>query len=257
MGYVTLSIEGLSASFYNQKNDVWNVIFPCDSKDHTVDFYFWKNGSLKTSERVPLNSKNIYITTENAIPPRVHSEPSFEMVIDLTSNELHKEGLKFATNLPAGREKSIMTVADACFSAAETKRRRNYIFDPNGTIKPIGSDYASIVGASIQLKENGKVIMKVEGLDQPPFEFGDGDKLYFDNDCSKCTLLSHINDFQYYQDIFENARFKDLEFVMLSFPLSTKEIEEADLERFRKLIPFGPAPLFCDGMRISKSDDLQ
>ena len=248
MGYVTLNIEGLSASYY--KNDIWNVIFPCDKKYHTVKFFYLKDSVI--SSPISLNSSTIRITTEGAVPPKYPYNPSYEMLMDLTSNDLHKEGIKFVSDIQEGKDKSIMIVANAHFFAAETKKRRNYITDRNGdSVKTICSEYASIVGAEIELEEDGKVIMEVEGPNPSRIDFEGGEELYFDNDCHNCLAVSTVNDFEYYQDIFENSDHPGLKFKVWSFSLSPRVIKDPN---FKDL--FAPAPLFCDGMRISKTDDL-
>lgn len=245
MGYVTLIIEGLSASYY--KNGKWNVVFPCDSEHHLVKFYTSTRGKV-TGDPISLRKKNITITTEGGKTPESPYGRSFHKVIDLTSDNLHKEGVTFK-ELSGNTKKSMMTVENAVFYAAELKSRFNYIFD---TRKILCEEYGSIVGGEIQLEKDGKVILKFSDIEKPSdtektLEFEDGYFLHFDNVCSDCTPQQHSSDFELYEDIFENVENASASFKLMSYPLPLREIVEIDDAPI-----IGQPPAFCDGLRISK-----
>lgn len=247
MGNVTLHIKGLSTSYY--KNDVWNVVFPCDGVHHRVIFRYEKSDGSSGSP-VSLENKNIRISTESdGIPPASPQDASFAQVLDLTSSNFHKEGLKYVANPPIS--KSFMTVKNALFSASEPRSRINFVLERRNpsSLRLLADKFASKITGKIELQTGGKVTMEVVGIPDFPKEFGAGDVLYFDNYCSDSSLM---NDFQLYQDIFENSRDRYLKFDMLSFEFPPRLVGKPTV---KKLLG-GPPPAFCDGSRISETDDL-
>ncbi|MGI9054206.1 MAG: hypothetical protein ACR2F2_00240 [Pyrinomonadaceae bacterium] len=235
MGFVTITIEGLSTSYF--KNGIWNVIFPCDG-NHRVLFDYHKSNDLTIKPSIPLEFKKIKITAEKFVEPASHQDAGFDKVLDLTSNDLHKEGLKFAEKSTVG--KTFLTVEHALFYTGETRGRSNSVRkkgDPD--FKPISGNLASQIGIRIELENTGQVKMAIEG--EQEFTFEDGDTIHINNYCFDCE-----NDFDLYQDIFENVSDKSIKFEMKSDSL------------FSGSTAFfgGPPPAFCDGTQIGKPDGL-
>lgn len=249
MANVHLFIDGVSASYY--KNGVWNVIFPCDNEgNHKVLFEYQKKDGTKPKAPFSLADKTIRIVTDKAIPPGQPKGDNFDLILDLTSNDFHKEGVKFVAQ--PSIKKSVMTVENALFYSAETKNRMNYVENlTTGDVPtPIANETASLIGVKIELETGGSVKVEVDGAAGFPMIFEDGDLLYIDNDCAGCTPFD--SDFSLFQEVFENSFDKNIKFQLLSFALPPFPLGTSPL----KTLILGPPPAFCDGFRISKTDDL-
>lgn len=249
MGNVFLFIDGLSASYH--KGGVWNVVFPCDLEgNHRVLFGYQKQNGTIPNAPIPLIDKEIQIVTDNAVRPDKHQSNNFDLVLDLTSDDFHKEGVRFIKNPKI--KKSVMTVENALFYPAETKKRNNYVENLTaGTPrKPIRGEAASLIGVNIELNAGGSVTVKVDGVAGFPMTFEDGDFLYIDNDCAGCTPFD--TDFELFQKIFENSSDATIKFKMLSYSLTHFSLNKSSLSH----VFAGSPPAFCDGFQIGKTGDL-
>lgn len=247
MGTINFTIKGLAACYRKMEDEFWNIVFPTD-KVHRVYFETSKPGKLN---RISLNDKTVTITTTASVKPDDYEDASFKQyVMDLTGSYLHEQGLFQNQNRPTEiGERRIMIPHAKLSSIKQREGRLNYVFpiDQPDKIQLIkdGNEpriFSMLVGGNINVEQEGKVTIAIEGEEQ--IDLSDGDWFHFDNDCQS---ESERNDFQLYQDIFVNQQSADIRYEVISIMKPN----------FTKKISTDPPPLICDTVVISNTEGLE
>lgn len=271
MPQVKFSIKGLAACYRKvvegRKEDAWTIDFPTGGK-HLISAWISKSNG----EQILLGNlagKIIQIDSSNSIRPTEFEDDKFrDHVLDLTSDDLHKEGLIVKQNKPVGRGVTTIKIQNATLTSnGEREDRLNFVFPKCDItkLKPLSKMLSKEIGGSVEISEGGQFTLIINGVRTV---LQAADTLCFDNDCHQ--ISNNENDFQLYQEIYSNLN-SESEYMIWTYDYKkiTENIigeiaksgwkNEASL--FNKIlenitIMSETPPIFCDPITIGKPEGL-
>ena len=250
---IKIVLKGLALCYH--KNGQWRAILPFD-QFHRVYFSYRKGDVLKHNPTSLAGKRNISLTTTNARPAEMPSQPDFTGFLDLTSNYAHDKGIKLKDDW---RDRSVlMTLSDAVFSTKEQTAMEFLVVKPGKTYAIDMGKVGLTSEAKINLEDGGSLIIEADDapLAKIDYEAGASYTITFDNDCPADDKEPE-NDFVIYYDIIEDAIDPALKLDILA-KVTGLDVKENPLvlDDLSPLAGHGCKTCICANVIVSQPDDL-
>jgi hypothetical protein len=193
---VRIFIKGVGLCY--QKDNLWKVLFPFDDC-HRIKFSSNDISTDAVELAGPERKIEVVVAGGTKLPPAI--DESFDLFLNLTDSFAHESGVRMKKGWEANGV--LMTIENAVFFA-ETTENEFTLYEDGKPKKELG-----IIGHSsyvtINLKENEKLRVLVDGEEIFATTAGIQPTLIFDNDCPHDEQRPGLNDFDMLYNIIEDS----------------------------------------------------
>jgi hypothetical protein len=235
---IEIYIRGLAFFYYEEAAKLWKVIFLCE-KVNTEHQLLFSIGS-STSKKPLFRAKKIEFTVTNEEPHASHRGSNFDIIFNIVKDAHKDNGVVFKQLASAHLNIIEMSIPAAQVFTKKLTNRKYLLAKKKGNVIHPPKELrkvADTVGVRIKLKDNGSLILKIDGNPEPlGFNFSQPGATYtltFDNNCDAVPHIPPCGspfDSLLYYELVEDAVEKDLQYIAT----------RASIARKSKLLRFSP-----------------